>query len=264
MTCDNDLHLQPGPSASLASSNTLLSLDLIHKHLGHLNIASLQHAIHQGAVAHVDDVIDTTTNEIFCNACIQGKMSSTPFQVGHVCTTMHVEHVHSNICGPFEVKSLGRNHYFTTLIDDFSGYMWVRPMKLKSEFNPWYIEKDTEFFNQYGHHIGILGSDNGGEYISNATIQHCAKVGTVLEHSIPRTLQQNGVAEHANHTIDDKAHPNMKEVDCPLNLWAECILTTVYQINQTPTSVNNGRTLSSERPPTSPTCAYSTAMHTSQ
>ena len=64
----------------------------------------------------------------------------------------------------------------------------------------------------------------------------------VLEHTVPRTPQQNGVTERANCTIDDKAHTNMKETDCPLNLWAECILTTVYQINCTPTSVNNGKT----------------------
>jgi Integrase core domain/Pol polyprotein, beta-barrel domain len=218
-----NLHLQPHPVASLACSNTSLSLDLIHKCLGHINIDSLRCALCQGALASVDDLVDTTTNDMFFDACICGKMASTPFQLGHTHATTHLECVHSDICGPFEVQSLGGNSYFATLIDDFTRYMWVKPMKLKSEFNAWYIEKDTEFLNQYGNHIGILQSDNGGKYIGNTMVQYCAKVSTTLEHSIPRTPQQNGVAEQANHTIDDKTHSNMKETGCPLNLWADTL-----------------------------------------
>lgn len=44
-----------------------------------------------------------------------------------------LETMHSYVCSPFKVKSLGDNYYFSTFIDEFTRYMWIYLLKKKSE-----------------------------------------------------------------------------------------------------------------------------------
>ena len=44
-----------------------------------------------------------------------------------------LELVHSNLCGPFKVKSKGGALYFVTFIDDLSRKIWVYPLKSKDQ-----------------------------------------------------------------------------------------------------------------------------------
>ena len=46
-------------------------------------------------------------------------------------TTLQV--IHFEICGPFEVASLGGNKYFITFVDEFTRMIWLYTIKLKSE-----------------------------------------------------------------------------------------------------------------------------------
>ncbi|PNX82394.1 retrovirus-related Pol polyprotein from transposon TNT 1-94, partial [Trifolium pratense] len=41
--------------------------------------------------------------------------------------------IHSDICGPFEVASLGGSKYFITFVDEYTRMMWLDTIKLKSE-----------------------------------------------------------------------------------------------------------------------------------
>ena len=89
------------------------------------------------------------SREMFCDACLQAKMTSPPFQSGHCHASRCLDRIHSDLCGEFEHLTLGRNLYFATLIDDMSGRIWVKLMKHKSDFITWFIEMDTLFMNQY-------------------------------------------------------------------------------------------------------------------
>ncbi|RVX19637.1 Retrovirus-related Pol polyprotein from transposon TNT 1-94 [Vitis vinifera] len=55
----------------------------------------------------------------------------------------------------------------------------------------------------------ILGkqkrSDNGGEYIDEGFSEYCVAQGIRMEKIIPRTPQQNGVAERMNRTLNERA-----------------------------------------------------------
>ena len=44
-----------------------------------------------------------------------------------------LELVYSDVCGPFEVESLGGNRYFVTFIDDASRKVWVYLLKAKDQ-----------------------------------------------------------------------------------------------------------------------------------
>jgi hypothetical protein len=41
--------------------------------------------------------------------------------------------IHSDVCGPMPVKSLGGSLYYVSFIDDFSRKTWMYLLKLKDE-----------------------------------------------------------------------------------------------------------------------------------
>ena len=86
-------------------------------------------------------------------------------------------------------------HGILTFIHDFSRYTWVFFLKKKYEVFERFAKFKASAENAYGRKINYLGYDNGGEYIGSKLLQICAKYGIQIQHSIPYTPQQNGVAE---------------------------------------------------------------------
>jgi len=44
-----------------------------------------------------------------------------------------LELVHTDVCGPMNLSSVGGNKYFLTFIDDFSRKTWIYLLKSKDE-----------------------------------------------------------------------------------------------------------------------------------
>jgi transposase InsO family protein len=109
--------------------------------------------------------------------------------------------VHSDLCGPLPAVSFSVFKYFLTFIDDYSRRTWVYFLKLKSEVFDMFLAYKALVEKQFGHHILKLRFDNGGEYVNNKLITFCTKQGIQMQHIVPYTLQQNGVAERKNRTL---------------------------------------------------------------
>ncbi|KAH9296250.1 hypothetical protein KI387_039838, partial [Taxus chinensis] len=60
------------------------------------------------------------------------------------------------------------------------------------------------------------------------------------ERTVPRTPQENGVAERMNRTIMERARSMRIHSGLPLQFWAEAVDTTVYLINRGPSSSLDG------------------------
>ena len=56
-----------------------------------------------------------------------------------------------------------------------------------------------------GLKVKCLRSDNGGEYIDGRFSEYCAAYEIMMEKTIPRTPQQNGVAKRMNRTLNERA-----------------------------------------------------------
>eukprot|EP00253_Pinus_taeda_P023566 PITA_23566 len=59
---------------------------------------------------------------------------------------------------------------------------------------------------QSGHQILQIRSDNGKEYVNNKFINFCIENGIRMQHIVPYTPQQNGVAERKNRTLKEMAN----------------------------------------------------------
>ena len=75
--------------------------------------------------------------------------------------------------------------------------------------------------------------DNGTEFIPIRTFLQNQRIE--LQTSCIYTPQQNGVVERKHRHILNVARSLMFQSNVPLEFWEECVLTTVYLINQIPT-----------------------------
>ena len=55
-----------------------------------------------------------------------------------------------------------------------------------------------------------------------------------MEKTIPGTPQQNGVAEHMNRTLNERARSIRLHAGLPKTLWADADSTAAYLINRGP------------------------------
>ena len=92
------------------------------------------------------------------------------------------------------------SRYVLTFIDDFSKYTWVFFIKKKSEVYEKFTDLKALIENASGQKIKILRFDNGGDYVSNKLLNIYSQSGIHVQHLVPYTPQQNGVAERKNRS----------------------------------------------------------------
>lgn len=87
------------------------------------------------------------TMEVFnqnCEGCVVGKQHRQLFRKkSENNTSQSLELIHSHICGPMNVDSVGSSKFFVTFIDDYSRFITVYMIKQKSEA----FEQFKEFIN---------------------------------------------------------------------------------------------------------------------
>ncbi|KAK8931244.1 hypothetical protein KSP39_PZI016331 [Platanthera zijinensis] len=88
--------------------------------------------------------------------------------------------------------------------------------------------------NETSLKLKCLRSDNGGEYCDLEFKEFCCKAGIRREYTVPRTPQQNGVAERMNRTITERARSMRLHSGLPTQFWADAVNTAVYLINRGP------------------------------
>ena len=86
--------------------------------------------------------------------------------------------------------------------------------------------------NETSKKLKYLRSDNGGEYCSHEFEDYCSTNGIHRHKTIPRTPQENGVAERMNKTIMECARSMRLYVGLPSHMWVEAINTIVYLIDR--------------------------------
>ena len=147
-------------------------------------------------------VIKETTG--ICKGYVIGKHPEHKFDRGKANqATCILGLIHSDICGPIPITSMNGSRYLLTFIDDFSRYTWVFFLKKKFEVCEKFTELKALIENASGLKIKILRYDNYGEYVSNEFLYICSQSGIQVQHSIPYTPQQNGVAERKNRSLKE-------------------------------------------------------------
>ena len=149
----------------------------------------------------------------------------------HLSSNKNSQLVHSDVCGPFRVNSLGGARYFVTFIDDFSRKTWVYFLTNKNQVLTKFQHLVNYLKNSTGHLIQALRTDNGGEYTSNAFRDYCLNNGIAREFAPPYTPQRNGVAERRNRSLLDITRSLLLDKALPSPLWAEAVKAACDLLN---------------------------------
>ncbi|XP_074342697.1 uncharacterized protein LOC141680342 [Apium graveolens] len=132
---------------------------LWHDRYGHINYANLEMLSNRRMVIglpkidHLDDV---------CGTCQLGKQHRTPFPSQPTWRAKRpLQLIHSDLCGPMSIFSLGGNRYFISFIDDYSRKVWVYCLKEKSEAFGKFKDFKVKVENVTGLKIKTLRTDRG-------------------------------------------------------------------------------------------------------
>ncbi|CAJ2633694.1 unnamed protein product [Trifolium pratense] len=213
---------------------------LWHLRFGHLNFGGLELLSKKEMVRGLPYI--NHPNQV-CEGCLLGKQFKMSFPKESSSRAQKpLELIHTDVCGPIKPRSLGKSNYFLLFIDDFSRKTWVYFLKEKSEVFENFKKFKALVEKESGLVIKAIRSDRGGEFTSNEFLKYCEDNGIRRQLTVPRSPQQNGVAERKNRTILEMARSMLKSKRLPKELWAEAVACAVYLSNRSPTRSVLGKT----------------------
>lgn len=188
------LYTIPGSISSSSSPVALsaqVSPTLWHRRLGHANSSILRTLSSQQNIS-----LSKTVESVpcLCLACQIGKHSRLSFTSSISHTSSPFELMHSDLWF-FPVLSETGYRYFLSILDDYTHFCWVFPLRSKTEVYYLFFRFHTYIRTQFNGTIKSIQCDNGTEY-TNAQFQtFCATQAIHFRASCPHTPQQNGKAQ---------------------------------------------------------------------
>ena len=174
--------------------------DVWHRRLGHLGKQSMQKLAKNELVVGFE--YDVSKEIHFCEPCALGKHHRSSFpNDGGKRSEEPLGLVHSDVCGKINAKSLSGAEYFVTFIDDKTRFVWVYVLKHKSQVFEKFLEWKAMVERSTGRKLKTLRTDNGGEYTSTEFANYLRSEGVRHELTVPKTPEQNGVAERMNRAL---------------------------------------------------------------
>ena len=169
-----------------------------------------------------------------CEACIMAKHPHKPHPPFKTPRADHMlDLIHSDLCGPFPVRTPHAKLYFIVCLDDHSHLLNVQLLATKDQaLNAWRIVKNL-WENHTERKVKEFHSDNGGEFLSAKFTKALEEVGILRQLAAPYAHQQNGKAERAIRTIEGHSLAMLEATGLPLTLWGEAVLTAAYLWNRT-------------------------------
>jgi hypothetical protein len=160
------------------SASTLNETMVWHTRFGHLPFQSLS-LLHKNSMVKGLPIFKEQIPP--CESCILGKHKRTSFPQSSNQAKQHLELVHTDLCGPIQIESIGGSFYFLTFIDDFNRKIWIYFLRHKSETFAKFKEFKAEAEKQSGKYIKALKPDGGGEHNSREFANFYKSQGIIMQ-----------------------------------------------------------------------------------
>ncbi|CAI7901446.1 unnamed protein product [Closterium sp. NIES-54] len=105
--------------------------------------------------------------------CVKGRQRAAPHSSTFPPTEALVQTLHMDVCGPARVSGQGHERYFLLVVDDYSRYTTVFPLRSKGEVTEvlieWIRSARRQLSERFGSDLPVLRlhSDRGGEFSSD-------------------------------------------------------------------------------------------------
>ncbi|CAI5993218.1 unnamed protein product [Closterium sp. NIES-65] len=148
--------------------------------------------------------------------------------------------LHMDVWGPAPVRGQGHERYFLLVVDDYSRYTSVFPLRSKGAVTEvlidWIREARLQLKRSFGSDFPVLRlhSDRGGEFSSRLLRDYCRAQGIRQTFTLPDSPQQNGIAERRIGMVMDVARTSMMHAAAPHFLWPFAVRYAAHQLNLHP------------------------------
>ncbi|CAI7769842.1 unnamed protein product [Closterium sp. NIES-54] len=161
-----------------------------------------------------------------CLPCVEGRQRAAPHSSSFPLTTAPLQTLHMDVWGPARVSGQGRELNFLLVVDDYTRYTTVFPLRSKDEvvdvFNPWICTVRLQLRERFGTDLLVLRlhSDRGGEFSSDLLRDFCHGEGILQSFTLPASPQQNKNAECHIGLVMEVARTSMIHAAAPHFLWS--------------------------------------------
>jgi hypothetical protein len=236
--CNSSGNLYPFfPPATSATALLAAPTSLWHRRLGHLGREALSKLVSSSVIScNKDD------SHHLCHACQLGHHTRLPFSTSTSRATNNFDLIHCDLWTS-PIVSVSGYKYYLVILDDCSHYIWVFPLRLKSDTFSTLVNFLAYVRTQFSTTIKSVQCDNGREFDNSMARTFFLSHGVTLRMSCPYTSQQNGKAEHSIRTINNILRSLLFQASFPPAYWVEALHTAAYLVNRLPT-----KTLASSTP----------------
>nr|GFB16719.1 putative ribonuclease H-like domain-containing protein [Tanacetum cinerariifolium] len=220
-----------GDLTCLFAKATLDESKLWHRRLGHMNFKIINKLVKGNLVRGLPTKVFTNDNS--CVACKKGKQHRASCKSKTVSSVdQPLFRLHMDLFGPTFVKILSKKSYCLVITDDYSRFSWVFFLVTKDETTHVLKTFIIGIENLLSLKVKIIKCDNGTEFKNSDLNQFCGLKGIKREFSVPRTPQQNGIAERKNRTLIEAARTLLSDLLLSILFWAKTVNTACYIQNR--------------------------------
>ncbi|CAI7837246.1 unnamed protein product [Closterium sp. NIES-54] len=175
-----------------------------------------------------------------CLPCIEGRQRAAPHSSSFPPTIPPLQTLHMDVWGPARVIGHGRVRYFLLVVDDYTRYTTVFPLRSNGEVPdvliPWIRAVRLQLHERLREDLPVLclHSDRGGEFSSDLLRDFCRREGILQSFTLPASPQQNRIAEHRIGLVMEVARTSMIHAAAPHFLWPFAVRYTAHQLNLWP------------------------------
>ncbi|CAI7875360.1 unnamed protein product [Closterium sp. NIES-54] len=211
-----------GGSAAVKASATSGQADweTWHQRLAHVAVSTSE-VMHKEKCVHGLQLQRDGAHYGSCEACMQNKFARFPFPRAEGSAKASLEVVHMDLVGPMRTEGTGGVLFFLTMVDEWSRFMWARPLSKKSESAAAIKEDWLPMVERQAMRLVKL--------------------------TYPGTPQQNGIAERANRTIGEAAKTLLGAAGMPYKFWPEAVRHVITVKNMVLTHVGDKHWVPYER-----------------
>ncbi|CAI7826732.1 unnamed protein product, partial [Closterium sp. NIES-53] len=136
-----------------------------------------------------------------CVPCVEGRQRAAPHSSEFPPTEAPLQTLHMDVWGPARVRGQGHERYFLLVVDDYSRYTTVFPLRSKGEVTEvlidWIRAARLQLRESFGSDFPVLSlhSDRGEEFSSARLGAFCRAQGIRQNFTLPASPSQNGIAE---------------------------------------------------------------------
>ncbi|CAI7883703.1 unnamed protein product [Closterium sp. NIES-53] len=175
-----------------------------------------------------------------CLPCVEGQQRAAPHSSSFPPTSATLQTLHMDVWGPARVSGQSREHNFLLVVDDYTRYITVFPLRSKGQvvdvLIPSICTVHLQLRERFGQDLPILRlhSDRDGEFSSKLLRDICRGEGILQSFTLPDSPQQNGIAERRIGLVMKVARTSMIHAAAPHFLWPFAVRYSAHQLNLWP------------------------------